>query len=149
MICCHCQIHNLFFLFCRSWDLWSNKKSPSRFHACCSSFFSYHKLEVPLLRLHRIGLPGTQRVPRFNASEPTRDPGRLLAIKRDKMFETAKSMIQSCLGKVVWTTAIMSIKLARLPFWLLYYATRNLRQHAKWTYLQAIKHRLVRILVYH
>lgn len=65
------------------------------------------------------------------------------------MFETAKSMIQSRLGKVVWTIAIISITLARLPFWLVYYAPRDLRQHPKWTYLQAIKHRLVRIFLYH
>lgn len=102
-----------------------------------------------MLRLHRIGLPGTERVPRFNASEPTQDLRHLFAIKRDKMFEMAKGMIQSRLGKVVWTIGIISITLARLPFWLVYYAPRDLRQHPKWTCLQAIKHRLVRILLYH
>lgn len=65
------------------------------------------------------------------------------------MFGTAKSMIQSRLGKVVWTVAVISITLARLPLWLVYYAPRNLRQHPKWTCLQAIRNRLVRILLYH
>ncbi|KAK0513912.1 hypothetical protein JMJ35_003634 [Cladonia borealis] len=65
------------------------------------------------------------------------------------MFETAKGMIQSRLGKVVWTIAAISITLARLPFWLVYYSPQNLRQHPKWTYLQAIMHRVLRILLYH
>ena len=65
------------------------------------------------------------------------------------MLETAKSMIQIRLGKVVWTIAVISITLARLPFWLVYYTPRTLRQHPKWTYLQAIKHRLMRVFLYH
>ena len=65
------------------------------------------------------------------------------------MVGTAKSMVQSRLGKVVWTIAATSITLARLPLWLVYYAPRNLRQHPKWTYVQAIMHRLIRTLLYH
>lgn len=65
------------------------------------------------------------------------------------MLAAAKSVIQSRLGKVVWTIAVISITLVRLPFWLVYYAPRNLRQHPKWTYFQAIKHRLARVFLYH
>lgn len=61
----------------------------------------------------------------------------------------SKAFVTSRQGKYVWTVLAISATLAQLPFWLVLYALPHLRPHPKWTYLQAIKNRVVRSYVYH
>ena len=50
--------------------------------------------------------------------------------------------------KGLWTLLALTFNAIRLPFWLLYFIPRSLRQHPRWTYLQAVRVRLVRAFVY-
>ena len=61
----------------------------------------------------------------------------------------SKSFVTSRQGKFVWTIVAISATLAQLPFWLIIYALPHLRPHPKWTYLQAIKNRVIKLYIYH
>lgn len=57
----------------------------------------------------------------------------------------SKAFVTSRQGRIV----ALSATLVQLPFWLVLYSLPYLRPHPKWTYLQAIKNRVVRSYVYY
>ena len=66
------------------------------------------------------------------------------------MANEMRSVIQTPLGKVIWTIIATTLTLLfKLPLWLLYFIPSRLRPHPKLTYLQALKQPLFRTFVYH
>lgn len=60
------------------------------------------------------------------------------------------SLVTQQPGKAIWTiAAALAFVLLQLPFWLVYYLPRRLRQHPQWTYRQAIMNEVVRVILYH
>lgn len=51
-------------------------------------------------------------------------------------------------GKAIWLTLAIAFNFFRLPIWLLLYTLPFLRPSPKWTYIQALRVRLIRAVVY-
>ena len=65
------------------------------------------------------------------------------------MVNETRSIIQTPLGKVIWTIVATTLTLFKLPFWLLYFIPSWLRPHPKMTYLQALLRPLFKTFIYH
>lgn len=51
--------------------------------------------------------------------------------------------------KAIITIAAVIYALAKLPFWLIYFISRQLRQHPQWTYRQAVMNEIFRAILHH
>ena len=51
-------------------------------------------------------------------------------------------------GKALFVLLALAINAVRLPFWLLYFLPRHLRQHPNWTFRQSIMVRIIRAYLY-
>ena len=65
------------------------------------------------------------------------------------MVNKMRSILQTPLGKVIWTIIATTLTLFKLPLWLLYFIPSTLRPHPKWTYCQALSQQLFRTYIYH
>lgn len=65
------------------------------------------------------------------------------------MGSLSKSLVTSQPGKAIWTIGAVVVTVVMLPFWLLYYSQRPLRQHPGWTYHQAVMNQLFEAYLYH
>jgi len=62
---------------------------------------------------------------------------------------TRKEFLTTQPGKAIWTLFAVATTAARLPFWLIYYLPSFLRPNPRWTYVQALKVRFLRLIVHH
>ncbi len=49
----------------------------------------------------------------------------------------------------IWIVGGILLTLIKFPFWLIYFISRQARQHPKWTYRQAVTNELMRAFLYH
>ena len=65
------------------------------------------------------------------------------------MVNKMTSIVQTPLGKVIWTIFATTLTLFKLPLWLLCFISPRLRPHPNWTYRQALSQQLFRAYIYH
>jgi hypothetical protein len=50
--------------------------------------------------------------------------------------------------KAIWILLAFEFALLRLPFWILYYIPKHLRPSRNWTYAQALRNQIIKIVLY-
>ena len=65
------------------------------------------------------------------------------------MAQLRKSLITQQPFKGLWVLAAILLTVSKLPYWLLRYLPRQLRQHPQWTYRQALMNEIARAILYH
>ena len=52
-------------------------------------------------------------------------------------------------GKAIYALFAFALTACRLPFWMIYFLPRALRQHPRWTWGQSLKSRITKVMLHH